>query len=146
MDKILKALTSIFNKKSPIKATKPQAPGTSPNANPSSPIADATKALKQAQQFAKGIINIQDIIAPSGIEIDFNEIQIGSTFYRTYFIAGYPREVGPNWLSPIINFSHALDICMYYYPIDARLVLNSLRRKITEMQTELNIEYKEGKI
>lgn len=103
-------------------------------------------AVRQAEAFADGVISIKDIIAPSGIEVDFNDIRIGSTFYRTYFIAGYPREVGPNWLSPIINFPHALDISMFYYPIDARQVLGNLRRKITEMQTELNIEYKEGKI
>ncbi|PJA38541.1 hypothetical protein CO180_03340, partial [candidate division WWE3 bacterium CG_4_9_14_3_um_filter_41_6] len=102
--------------------------------------------VKQAEAFAQGVISIKDIISPSGIEIDFNDIRIGSTYYRTYFIAGYPREVGPNWLSPIINFPHALDISMFYYPIDAREVLGNLRRKITEMQTELNIEYKEGKI
>lgn len=107
---------------------------------------EAAKTLRQARKFAKGVIDIRDIISPSGIEVDFNDIRIGSTYYRTYFIAGYPREVGPNWLSPVINFGHALDISMFYYPIDARQVLSNLRRKITEMQTELNIEYKEGKI
>ncbi|NCS32456.1 DUF87 domain-containing protein [bacterium] len=105
-----------------------------------------SQIIQEAQAFAQGVISIKDIISPSGIEIDFNDIRIGSTFYRTYFIAGYPREVGPNWLAPIINFNHALDISMFYYPIDARQVLGNLRRKITEMQTELNIEYKEGKI
>lgn len=104
------------------------------------------QAIEEAKRFAQGLLSVQDIIAPSGIEIDFNELRIGSTFYRTYFIAGYPREVGPNWLSPIVNFPHALDISMFYYPIDARSVLKNLRRKITEMQTELNIEYKEGRI
>lgn len=109
-------------------------------------VSDTSKALQQARRFAKGIIEIRDIIAPSGIEIDFNEIRVGTMFYRTYYIAGYPREVGPNWLAPLINFPHALDVSMFYYPIDAREVLNNIRRKITEMQTELNIEYKEGKI
>jgi type IV secretory pathway VirB4 component len=117
-----------------------------PNQSQSAQQLDREKALRQAQQFAKGVIDIRDIVAPSGIEIDFNDVRIGSTYYRTYFIAGYPREVGPNWLSPMINFNHALDISMFYYPIDARQVLSNLRRKITEMQTELNIEYKEGKI
>lgn len=108
--------------------------------------AEKREAITEAKAFADGVINIKDIIAPSGIEIDFNDIRIGSTYYRTYFIAGYPREVGPNWLSPVVNFSHALDISMFYYPIDAKEVLKNLRRKITEMQTELNIEYKEGRI
>ncbi|MBM4402326.1 MAG: ATP-binding protein [Candidatus Cloacimonetes bacterium] len=96
--------------------------------------------------MAKGLLSVRDIISPSGLEVDFNHIQVGGTFYRIFFIAGYPREVGANWLSPLINFSHPLDLSMFYYPMDAREVLGNLRRKITEMETELNIEYKEGRI
>ncbi|MCA9389845.1 ATP-binding protein [candidate division WWE3 bacterium] len=104
------------------------------------------EARKKAEQFAQGLLTIRDLISPSGMEHDFAYFRIGKTFYRTFFIAGYPREVGANWLSPLINFPHALDITMYYYPVDARQVLNNLRRKITEMETELNIEQQQGRI
>ena len=126
---------------SPPREGQPE-PANKPNATPQK----AAELHQQAQDFARGLISIRDIIAPSGIEADFNDIQIGSTYYRTFFIAGYPRRVGANWLAPLINFNHALDISMYYYPMDAGKVLENLRRKITEMQTELNIEYKEGQI
>lgn len=130
---------------------KPQPPitplqETTPPSVKKGPTPTETKLIKQAKKFAQGTLNVRDLIAPSGLEVDFNEIKIGGTYYRIFFIAGYPREVGANWLSPLINFSHALDITMYYYPIDAREVLSGLRRKITEMETELNIEYKEGRI
>lgn len=113
---------------------------------PSKVSPEDEKAVKQAEKMAKGLLSIRDIISPSGLEVDFNHIQIGSTYYCIFFIAGYPREVGANWLSPLINFSHPLDMSMFYYPMDAREVLGNLRRKITEMETELNIEYKEGRI
>lgn len=102
--------------------------------------------LAQAQRFAQGMIALRDLLAPSGMETDFNHLKIGNTFYRTYFIAGFPREVGANWLAPLVNFQHSLDVSMFYYPIEARQVLENLKRKITEMETELNIEYKEGRI
>lgn len=130
--------------KKPTKHT-PNKPQTAGGAGALSQI-ERQSALREARAFAEGIINIKDIIAPSGIEVDFNDVHIGNFYYRTFFISGYPREVGPNWLAPIINFPHALDISMFYYPIDAQDVLKNLRRKITEMQTELNIEYKDGKI
>lgn len=103
-------------------------------------------AVPEAEKFAKGLVNIHDLIAPSAIEVDFNNIRIGERFYRVYFIAGYPREVGANWLAPLINFSSPLDISLYYYPTEAKRVLGALRRKITEMEGELNIEYKQGRI
>lgn len=104
------------------------------------------EAREKAEKFAQGLLTIRDLIAPSGIEHDFNHLQIGNTYYRSFFIAGYPREVGANWLSPLINFPHALDISVYYYPVDAQVVLKNLRRKITEMETELNIEAQQGRI
>ncbi|MBU1110577.1 ATP-binding protein [Patescibacteria group bacterium] len=103
-------------------------------------------ALLEAEKFSRGLVNLQDLLAPSAIEVDFNHIQIGDTYYRTYFIISYPREVGANWLAPLINFAAALDISMFYYPVQAKTVLSNLRRKITELQAELNIEQKGGRI
>jgi hypothetical protein len=44
-------------------------------------------------------MNVRDIIAPSAIEVDFNNIRVGNMYYRTIFVSGYPRFVGANWLS-----------------------------------------------
>ncbi len=89
--------------------------------------------------LARGMLNVRDIIAPSAIEVDFNHLKIGNNYYRTLFISGYPRFVGANWLSPIINFDHSLDLSMFYYPVRAKMILEDLRRKITELEaTELS--------
>src|SRR3989338_5664421 len=83
--------------------------------------------------LAQGMVNVKDIIAPSAIEVDFNNIKIGNTYYRTLFVSGYPRFVGANWLSPVINFDHSLDIGMFYYPVKSKGVLDDLRKKMTEL-------------
>lgn len=79
-------------------------------------------------------LTIQDIIAPIDLEVDFNHVQVGDTYYRTLFISGYPRFVGPNWLSPIINFEYSLRISTFYYPVDSKVILEKLKRKIGEME------------
>jgi len=98
------------------------------------------------KKLAKGIPSVQDIIAPSAIEVDFNFIKIGDRYFRTLFISGYPRFVGANWLEPIINFDHTITITMFYYPINARNVLDDLRRKIAEMEATLNIAKEKGRV
>ncbi|MCK9368782.1 DUF87 domain-containing protein [Candidatus Dojkabacteria bacterium] len=82
-------------------------------------------------------LTIQDIIAPRDIEIDFTDVLIGEMFYRTFFLSGYPRFVGPNWLSPIINFEYSLRISSFYYPVDSKVVLEKLKRKIGEMEATI---------
>ena len=67
------------------------------------------------QVLAEGMVNVRDIVAPSAIEVDFSSLRIGNKYYKTLFVAGYPRFIGANWLSPIINFNHSLDISFFYY-------------------------------
>jgi conjugal transfer ATP-binding protein TraC len=99
-----------------------------------------------AQILAEGMINVKDIIAPSAIEVDFNHLRVGGSYYRTFFISGYPRFVGANWLSPIINFEHTLDISMFYYPVKSKVILDDLRRKITELEAMTMSNREKGRI
>jgi conjugal transfer ATP-binding protein TraC len=98
------------------------------------------------KKLAKGIPSVMDIIAPSAIEVDYNFIKIGDKYFRTLFVSGYPRFVGANWLEPIINFDHTITITMFYYPMNARNVLDDLRRKIAEMEATINIAREKGKV
>ena len=82
-------------------------------------------------------LTTQDVIAPIDIEIDFNTLQMGNYYFRTFFVSGYPRFVGPNWLSPIINFEHSLRISTFYYPVDSKVILDKLRKKIAEMEATI---------
>jgi conjugal transfer ATP-binding protein TraC len=87
-----------------------------------------------------------DIIAPDEIELDFDYVKIGQVYYRTLFVAGYPRFVIPGWMEPIINFDHSLDISFYIYPVEGKTILDELRRKITEMEAEISTDLQRGKI
>ncbi|PJE67449.1 hypothetical protein COU95_02385 [Candidatus Shapirobacteria bacterium CG10_big_fil_rev_8_21_14_0_10_40_9] len=99
-----------------------------------------------ALKLGAGMVSVQDVIAPSAIEVDFDYLKIGNTYFRTLFVAGYPRFVSANWLSPLINFDHSLDISMFVYPVEGKTVLDDLRRKITEMEAEISTDIQRGKI
>lgn len=96
--------------------------------------------------LSRGIVSVKDIIAPPAIEVDFDFIKIGSTFFRTLFVVGYPRYVQANWLSSLINFEHTLMIAMYQYPAEAKGVLEDLKRKITEMEATIAMDIQHGHV
>lgn len=98
------------------------------------------------QILAEGMLNVRDIIAPSAIEVDFNNLKIGNMYYRTLFVSGYPRFVGANWLSQIINFEHTLLMSMFYYPVKSKVILDDLRRKITELEATTMSNQEKGRI
>ena len=113
----------------------------------------AAAANKQAQKFeesvaklGQGMLSVKDIIAPAAIEVDFDYLKIGNRYFRTLFVAGYPRFVSANWLGPLINLDHSLDVSMFIYPIEGKGVLDDLRRKIAEMEAEIQIDVERGRV
>jgi type IV secretory pathway VirB4 component len=91
-------------------------------------------------------MSIKDIVAPIDMEIDFNNLQMGNYFFRTFKVTGYPRIVGPNWLSPIVNFEHSLRISTFYYPVESKDILEKLKRKIGEMEATLYSQMEDRKV
>ena len=90
--------------------------------------------------------SVQDLVAPSAIEVNFDELKINNRFVRTLFVAGYPRYVSANWLSPLINYEHSLEIAIFIYPVESKTVLDDLRRKIAEMEAEIASDMERGKV
>ncbi|MBI2036698.1 ATP-binding protein [Candidatus Microgenomates bacterium] len=102
--------------------------------------------LSHGSPFNRGMLSMSDILAPPAVEVDFNHIKIGSKYFRTLFVSGYPRFVSANWLFPIISFDHTLDIAMFCYPIESGDVLSDLKRKIAEMEATVSGEASAGKV
>ena len=91
-------------------------------------------------------LSVRDLIAPPAIEVDFDHLKIGDRYFRTLFVAGYPRYVSANWLEPLISFSHTLDIAMYVYPTRSEEVLENLKRKVGEMEATIQSDMKRGRV
>ncbi len=106
------------------------------------------KNKEQTKQklFSEEIINEKDIIAPASIKINPSDGEIGEVLTKTYFIFSYPRYLNTGWLSPIINLDIPLDISFFLHPIETETVLKQLRRKVTEVQAELNDREEKGLI
>ena len=95
------------------------------------------KRLKIPEVYKETMIKVQDIIAPSSIEVSQNYIKIGERFAKTFFIFSYPRYLSTGWFSPVINLGVPMDISLFLHPIETGLILRQLRRRVTEAQAEI---------
>lgn len=111
-------------------------------------IAAAQRAREQAeveQAFLKGVTTLRDLIAPSSLEIHSSYFRLGTKYGRTLYTYGYPREIYTGWLSSIINMDEVVDVSMYIYPVESDVVLNNLRKKVTQLEATLSINNEKGK-
>jgi len=92
------------------------------------------------------VSSVVDLIAPSSAEVDFNYIRINERFYKTLFVVSYPRFVSPNWMGPLIDFNHSLNISMFIYPKESSDILSDLKRKIAEIEATISIQSQKGQV
>lgn len=112
-------------------------------------IAAEQRAKEQAeveQAFLKGVTTLRDLIAPGSLEINSAYFRLGTKYGRTIYVYGYPRELYTGWLSPIINFDEVLDVSMFIYPVESQVVLNNLRKKVTQLEATYSINSEKGRI
>jgi type IV secretory pathway VirB4 component len=112
-------------------------------------IAAQQRAAEQAeveQAFLKGMTTLRDLIAPSSLEIHSSHFRLGTKYGRTLYIYGYPREIYTGWLSTLINIDEVLDISMFIYPVDSQVVLNNLRKKVTQLEATMSINSEKGRV
>ncbi len=97
------------------------------------------------QAFLKGITTLRDLIAPSSIEINSSYFRLGTKYGRTLYVYGYPRQIYTGWLSSIINIDEVLDVSLYIYPVESQVVLNNLRKKVTQLEASISINSEKGR-
>ena len=111
-------------------------------------IAAEQKAKEQVEvehAFLRGMTTLRDLIAPSSIEIHSSYFRLGTKYGRTLYVYGYPREIYTGWLSSIINIDEVLDLSMFVYPVESQVVLNNLRKKVTQLQATMSLNSEKGR-
>src|SRR3990167_11336003 len=49
------------------------------------------------------------------------------------------------WSAPIINMNRTFDIAMYFYPVDARVILKQLKKKVGILEAGIYMDADKGK-
>ena len=98
------------------------------------------------EAFRKGITALRDFIAPSSLELESSYFQLGTRYARSYYVFGYPRQIYTGWLSGMINLDEIIDISLFVYPIESQVVLENLRKKVTQLEAGLMIDNEKGRV
>jgi type IV secretory pathway VirB4 component len=120
-------LSSLFGKKS--SAAKPKS---------------TVMPVLPTEIYKAATLELQDIIAPSALQITPKSLNLGDKIARTFFVISYPRYLTDNWFSPIINLDKVFDVSIFIHPIDTADVLHSFQNKVAEVQSQISIRESKG--
>ena len=94
--------------------------------------------------YEAGVLELQDIIAPSALKISPKQLNLGEKIVRTFFVISYPRFLSESWFSPVINLDKVFNISIFIHPIDTAKVLRQFQKKVAEVQSQINAREKKG--
>mgnify|MGYP001274231873 CR=1 FL=1 len=112
-------------------------------------IAEQQRLAEQQEvqiAFQRGITALRDFIAPASIEYSPTHFQLGTRLARTYYVYGYPRQVFTGWISSMVNLDEVMDISLYIYPVESQVVLENLRKKVSQLEAGIQIDAEKGRV
>lgn len=91
-------------------------------------------------RFEPGVIDVADLIAPSGVAIhpDILEIQADTQmrYVRTFTITGYGHHLSCGWVSELSDLGLPMLISSHFEPIDSRLMIMKLEQHLTKLESQ----------
>ncbi len=108
--------------------------------------AEHQQLIEAEKIFQEGMATVRDLIAPSSMEINYDNLRVEGMYSRTFMVYSYPRYLDTNWMSPIVNFDATMDIAQFIFPIDSAKIMRILSKKVTQMQSAMNLNAEKGLI
>jgi len=100
----------------------------------------------QEKKVQPATLTITELIAPPALKINANDIEIGSKFCRILFVFTYPRNLQTNWFTPVLTLDKEISVSMFINPAETEFILKKLRKKVTEIQSQISMEQEKGKV
>ncbi len=94
--------------------------------------------------YQHGVLELQDVIAPSALQITPRTLNLGEKIARTFFVISYPRFLTTGWFSSIVNLDKVFDVSIFVHPMDTTDVLRKYQKKVAEIESQIGIREKKG--
>jgi type IV secretory pathway VirB4 component len=107
---------------------------------------EAREVQEVSEAFQKGVTALRDFVAPSSLEFSGDHFQLGTRYARTFYVYGYPRQLYTGWISSIVNLDEIIDISMVIQPVRTEVVLDNLRKKVSQLEAGVQIDTEKGRV
>ncbi|MDQ1646707.1 MAG: hypothetical protein QOJ50_2891 [Cryptosporangiaceae bacterium] len=83
---------------------------------------------------------------PAGIEAGPRLLQAGDGYAATLVVTGYPAEVGPAWLEPLLSWPGRLDVAIHIEPMPTADAAARLRRQRARLESVRRLDADKGRL
>ncbi|MFM9442549.1 VirB4 family type IV secretion system protein [Streptomyces acidiscabies] len=84
--------------------------------------------------------------APDAIAIAPRHLEVGDDWTASFAITGYPREVHPGWLQPLLTHPARLDISLHIEPVDPLTSATHLKHQLARLESGRRHDSEHGRL
>ena len=77
----------------------------------------------------------EGVPGPADVEVAARHVRAGDDWSATLAVTGYPAEVSPGWLEPLLSYPGRLDVTLHIEPIPAAVAAARLRRQRARLES-----------
>jgi type IV secretory pathway VirB4 component len=85
-------------------------------------------------------------VGPDAIEVRARSLQLGEGVCASFAITGYPAEVGPGWLEPLLTYPGRLEVALHVEPTPPTVAADRLRRQLARLDSTTRRDAEHGRL
>src|SRR4051812_8604995 len=85
-----------------------------------------------------------EVAGPEAIDVRARTLAVGAHLATTLVVTGYPAEVTPGWLAPLLNFPGHLDISLHIEPVPNPVAAAGLKKQRARLESGRRTGFDKG--
>ena len=72
---------------------------------------------------------------PDALSVAARHLEVGGEWVASFAVVGFPREVHPGWLAPLLTYPGRLDVSVHVEPIDPATAASRLKKQLAKLES-----------
>ncbi|MEU0924524.1 VirB4 family type IV secretion system protein [Streptomyces malaysiensis] len=83
---------------------------------------------------------------PDALAVGPRHLEIGGEQVASFAVTGFPREVYPGWLQPLLTYPGRVDVSVHIEPIDPTTAATRLKRQLAKLESGRRYTEQKGRL
>ncbi|GLZ32102.1 type VI secretion protein [Lentzea sp. NBRC 105346] len=79
--------------------------------------------------------NSSSSFTPDALSVHPRALEVGNEWVASFAVVGYPREVHPGWLQPLLTYPGRVDVSLHIEPVDPVTAAARLKKQLSKLES-----------
>jgi type IV secretory pathway VirB4 component len=86
------------------------------------------------------------VAGPASVQVQARSLALPDGVCASFAVTGYPAEVTPGWLEPLLGYPGQLEVSVHLEPVPAAVAADRLRKQISRLESARRISADKGRL